>query len=214
MVALNSSVRIRRSLPLGAILLMIAFSILAATVAGCKSTGGRPMTAENMVPPVLLLAPGDVLDISFASATNMNGVRRIGPEGSITMPIIGPVQASGKTVPELEAELIQRYSKELQFPELFVNLASSGNVVYVSGSVARPGRIMLDRPLTVLEAILEAGGFAPDANLKRVQVIRYDGTINDTYELNLEPVYSGGPAPPFYVYPRDVVNVPKKIQWF
>ena len=172
------------------------------------------MTAENMVPTVLALAPGDVLDITFASATNMNAMRRVGPEGSITMPTIGQVQVAGKTVAQVEAELKDRYAKELQDPELFVNLAQSGNVIYVSGSVARPGRIVLERPLTALEAILEAGGFTPDANLKKVTVIRYEGEHNTTYELNLQPVYSGGPVSPFYLMPRDVVNVPKKVQWF
>jgi polysaccharide biosynthesis/export protein len=194
--------------------LFIFLAALVAATTGCETTRGRAMTAENMVPTVLALAPGDVLDITFASATNMNAMRRVGPEGSITMPTIGQVQVAGKTVAQVEAELKDRYAKELQDPELFVNLAQSGNVIYVSGSVARPGRIVLERPLTALEAILEAGGFTPDANLKKVTVIRYEGEHNTTYELNLQPVYSGGPVSPFYLMPRDVVNVPKKVQWF
>ena len=181
---------------------------------GCQSTKGRPMSAENMVPTVLLLSAGDILDITFAGATNFSGSRRIGPEGAITMPIIGQVQASGKTAAELEAELEVLYAKELQDPELFVNLAGSANVIYVTGSVARPGRVTLDRPLTALEAILEAGGFTPDANLKKVTVIRYEGLDNTTYELDLAPVYTGGPVSPFYLKPRDAVHVPKKVQWF
>ena len=167
-----------------------------------------------MVPTALFLSPGDVIDITFSSATNFSGVRRIGLEGSITMPVIGQVQVGGKTAAQIETELEQLYSKELQDPELFVNVATSGNVVYVSGSVMRPGRVQLDRPITALEAILEAGGATADANLKRVTVIRYEGLDNRTFELNLQPVYSGGPVPPFYLKPRDVVNVPKKVQWF
>src|SRR5687768_11444139 len=102
-------------------LLFVFFAALVAATTGCETTRGRAMTAENMVPTVLVLAPGDVLDITFASATNMNAMRRVGPEGSITMPTIGQVQAAGKTVSEVEAELKQRYAKELQDPELFVN---------------------------------------------------------------------------------------------
>lgn len=200
---------------LGAAVLFVLFLVaLALPSVGCKTSSGSAMTAENMVPTVLFLSPGDVLDITFSSATNFNGLRRIGPEGAITMPVIGPVQAGGKTAAQVETELEQLYAKELQDPELFVNVASSGNVIYVSGSVVRPGRVMLDRPITALEAILEAGGAAPDANLKRVTVIRYEGLDNKTFELNLEPIYSGGPVPPFYLKPRDVVNVPRKVQWF
>ena len=167
-----------------------------------------------MVPTVLLISAGDILDITFSGATNFNGARRVGPEGSIAMPIIGQIQASGKTVSDVESELENAYSKELQDSDVVVNLAGSSTVVYVGGSVMRPGRVVLDRPLTALEAILEAGGFAPDANLKRVSVIRYEGTDNTTFDLNLEPVYSGGPVPPFYLKPRDVVNVARKVQWF
>lgn len=167
-----------------------------------------------MVPTVLYLSAGDVLDISFSTATNFNGLRRIGPEGTLNMPVIGAVEAGGKTAAELEAELEKRYATELQDPELFVNIAGSANVVYVSGAVLRPGRVTLDRPLTALEAVLEAGGFATDANLERVTIIRYEGLENTIYELNLEPVYSGGPVAPFYLEPRDVVNVPRKVQWF
>jgi protein involved in polysaccharide export with SLBB domain len=204
---------IRRVQP---VYLAVALSLLAVIFvgSGCSTTKGRPMTAANMVPPVLLLSAGDVLDITFLGNTNFSGMRRIGPEGSLSMPTIGTVQAAGKTAAELEAELEAAYKVELTDPEIFVNMASSGNVVYVSGSVARPGRIVLERPLTALEAILEAGGFTPDANLKKVTVIRYEGQHNTTYELNLQPVYSGGPVSPFFLYPRDVVNVPKKVQWF
>lgn len=194
--------------------LFIVCVVFAMTAFGCRTRMGSAMTADNMVPTVLFLSPGDVLDISFSSATNFNGMRRIGPEGSITMPVIGQVQAGGKTAAQVESELEQLYAKELQDPELFVNIASSGNVIYVSGSVVRPGRVQLDRPITALEAILEAGGATADANLKRVTVIRYEGLDNRTFELNLQPVYSGGPVPPFYLKPRDVVNVPKKVQWF
>jgi polysaccharide export outer membrane protein len=211
MVAITKSLRRSQG---GAVLLTILCLFASAFLAGCETRRGRAMTQENMIPTVLLVSAGDVLDINFSSATNFNAMRRVGPEGSIAMPLIGQVQASGKTVAQIEAELEQLYIKELQDPDVTVNLAGSANVVYVSGSVTRPGRVTLDRPLTVLESILEAGGFTPDANLKRVTVIRYEGLDNTTYELNLEPVYSGGPVPPFYLKPRDVVNVPKKVQWF
>jgi polysaccharide biosynthesis/export protein len=180
----------------------------------CQAPATRRMTEQNMAPPVLFLSPGDALEITFPGATNLTGIRRIGPEGSITMPIIGQVQAAGKTTAELEAELEQKYGTELQDKDVVVTFAASANVVYVSGAVMRPGRISMDRPLTALEVILEAGGFAPDANMKKVTVFRYEGTENVTYILNLKPVFEGGPVPPFYLMPRDVILVKKKVQWF
>src|SRR5687768_2883106 len=87
-----------------ALSLVLALLALVVVGSGCATTKGRPMTADNMVPPVLLLSAGDVLDITFLGNTNFSGMRRIGPEGSLSMPTIGTVQAAGKTAAELEAE--------------------------------------------------------------------------------------------------------------
>ena len=167
-----------------------------------------------MTPPVLTLSPGDTLDITFPGATNFSGMRRVGPEGFITMPQVGNVQAAGKTVGELETELEQKYKTELNDNDVVVALAASANVVYVTGQVGRPGRVQLERPLTVQEAILEVGGFLPDANLKQIMVTRWEGNENITWILNLRPLYEGAPVSPFYLKPRDSVYVPQKVQWF
>ena len=184
-------------------------------ICGCQTApAGRPITAENMAPPILTLSPGDTVDITFSGATNLTGLRRVGPEGAITLPDVGPIQAAGKTVGELEKELEERYKGELRDNDVVVTLAASANVVYVDGQVGRPGRVHLDRPLTALEAILEVGGFLPDANTSKVMVTRWIGNENFTWVLNLKPLYEGAPVSVFYLHPRDYVHVPKKMQWF
>jgi hypothetical protein len=68
--------------------------------------------------------------------------------------------------------------------------------------------------MTALEAIMECGGFTETANRKKVTVVRYEGDHNTFYTLNLEPLLTGGPVPPFYVRPKDIIHVPAKVQWF
>src|SRR5688572_29018153 len=75
----------------------------------CQVPYTRPITEENMTPPILTLSPGDTLDITFPGATNLTGMRHVGPEGAIMMPQIGSVQAAGKTVGELEIELEEKF---------------------------------------------------------------------------------------------------------
>jgi polysaccharide export outer membrane protein len=130
------------------------------------------------------------------------------------MPLVGQVDAAGKSAEELQSQLMKLYSTELKDTNVIVSVAGSGNVVYVDGAVLRPMKITLERPITALEAVEEAGGFTDTANRKKVTVIRYKGNENTVIELNLEPVLSGGPVPPFYLRPRDIVHVPTKIQWF
>jgi polysaccharide export outer membrane protein len=180
----------------------------------CKSTPTVPPTAEDLNPPLLQLAPGDVVDITFAGATNMSGMHRIGPEGTINMPLVGQVEASGKSTEQLQSHLMAQYVNELKDTNIIVSLVGSGNVVYIDGAILRPGKMMLERPLTALEAIEEAGGFAETANKKKVTIIRYKGLTNSVIHLNLEPVLTGQHVPPFYLKPRDIIHVPTKVQWF
>lgn len=197
----------------------VSYSILftAALIlfaAGCQTPNATPITEANTFPTRLVLSAGDSLEITFPGAPTLSGTRRIGPEGAISMPIVGQVQAAGKTAQELEKELVGLYENQLQDKQVIVTVAGSANVVYVMGSVARPGPVTMSRPLTALEAVLEAGGFLETANMKKVTVLRYEGDRNVVYQLNLAPLYEGNPVSQFYLEPKDVVQVPKKMQWF
>jgi polysaccharide export outer membrane protein len=195
---------------------LLAAVFLLMVTAGCHSTPkSRAMTPDDMVPTLFVLSPGDAIELTFMSpsATNFSGVHRINPEGTVTLPLVGQVAAAGKTAPDLQTELLGLYKKELQDPELIVGIAGSANQVYVSGAVLRPGRVSLDRPLTALEAVMESGGFADNADRKKVQVVRYVGDENQTWTINLD-VLSGDPVPPFYLRAKDILHVPAKFQWF
>jgi polysaccharide biosynthesis/export protein len=206
-------VRMRSVLVRLGYLLVLAIPLVLAS--GCQSTGGKAAAAEDTAPPTLVLTAGDVIDIKYPSAPTLNNSFKIGPEGTVSLPLIGQVDVTGKSVQQLQDELRKLYEKELQDKDVVVTLSSTSNSVYVTGSVLKPGRIALDRPLTALEAIMETGGVDSEkANLKKVSVIRYDGNTNTVFHLNLEPVMSGGQVLPFYLRPRDIVNVPTKVQWF
>jgi len=205
-----------RRAPLGSWLAAMAALLLVLGGLGCQGPApkGRAIEEGDKVPTTLALAPGDVLEVTFPGATNLSGSYRLGPEGAITMPLVGAVQAGGKSALQVQDELTKLYETQLQDKEVIVRIAGSANMVYVTGAVLRPGRVILERPLTALEAILETGGFAPNANKKRVTVIRYEGNKNTLINLDLDPVYQGGEVTPFYLRPRDEVRVAEKIQWF
>ena len=197
-----------------AALILSSLAALVLFLCACQSSPPPRPTAADTQPPPLNLSAGDVVEITFPGATNLNSVHRVAPEGTISMPLIGPIQAAGLTAEQLQNELIKLFQNELKDSSIIVTVADSANVVYVTGSVLRSGRINLQRPLTALEAIMEAGGFSPGANRKKVTVVRYKGQENTIIELDLDPLLSGGPVPPFYVKPRDVIHVPAKVQWF
>src|SRR5689334_20479618 len=118
------------------------------------------------------LTMGDVVKVSFTGTPELNQTQRIGSDGKVSLPLIGEVYATGKSVGQLQAELARLYKPQLQNSEVIVTLESRAVPVVVSGAVQKPGKITFERPATLLEAIMEAGGFAPEANLRKVSLIR------------------------------------------
>jgi polysaccharide export outer membrane protein len=111
----------------------------------------------------------------------------------------------------LQNELAALYKPQLQNNEVLVAVESRAVPVVVSGAVLRPGKIVFERPATVLEAIMEAGGFTPEANLKRVSVIRIVKGEHQTEFFDLRPVLRGLPTRAAYVSGGDVIYVPEKL---
>lgn len=192
---------------------------IASALAGCGSTpefkqdafGGPP--AEK--PERIILREGDVVRISFPGAPNLNATQLIRRDGKITLALVGELVAAGKTTEELEKELKDLYSPQIVTKEVNVAVESSSFEVYVTGAVLRPGKVISSRPLTALEALMEAGG--PDytrANLSAVEVIRNSKGRTEHFKLNLKRVLSGEDSQPFPLRQSDILYVREKFSWF
>lgn len=177
------------------------------------------VACQNMNPPAPIpaeaaaarpsgaLAPGDVLILAFPGAPELNCRQKIQANGKVSLPTLGDVSASGRSITAFQSQLTSMYQPHLQDPTVVVSLESAAAGVYVSGEVLRPGKIPLDRPMTVLEAVMEAGGFTKFANPKQVIVVRNEKGKNQRYVLNMNDTLSGLESAPFYVRPFDVIYV-------
>jgi polysaccharide biosynthesis/export protein len=154
-----------------------------------------------------MLSPGDTIKISFTTAPELNQSERIEPSGRVTLPLVGDVSAAGKTTGQLQAELTQLYKTQLQNSDVIVTLEAVAIPVVVSGEVQRPGKIIFERPATVLEAIMEAGGFTPYGDPKRISVIRQVNGVQHTQIVDLSPLLHGVPTRVMYVNRGDVIYV-------
>lgn len=177
--------------------------------AGCQT----PNTAKVPLPPQTpgVLAAEDVVKISFPGAPELNQTQKLPPDGKLSLPLVGDVYAGGKTLGELQRELARLYKPQLQNSEVLVALESRALPVVVSGAVERPGKIVFERPATVLEAIMEAGGFTPQADLKKVELIRIVNGEHYSQTFDLRPVLRGTPTRATYVGGGDVIFVPEKL---
>ena len=157
------------------------------------------------------IQPGDELEIRFFHTPEQNLTLPVRPDGMISLPLVYELAVAGRTVEEVRKELVERCSQELAEPEIAVIVrAFSGYLVHVGGEVNRPGVLHLAGPRTVLQAVLEAGGFLPSASPEDVMVVRAGN--DGSYELmaaDLADVLSGADAHGnFTLQPFDVVYVP------
>jgi polysaccharide export outer membrane protein len=170
--------------------------------------------AQAVKPEQLLLREGDTVRVTFPGARDLNTVQQIRRDGKITLQLIGEFKAAGLAPSEAEQELIKLYGPQLQVPEVIVELQSSAFAVYVTGSVLRPGKIMSDRPISAMEAVVEAGIDYSKANLKKVRVIRKENGRSEYHILNLREALLGKPAESFDLKPSDIIYVPERFTWF
>lgn len=191
-------------------LLLIILMALPFLFLGCQTTESNISSANSVPFNAITLAEGDVLEFSFPGDPNLNTTQQIRRDGALSLPLVGEIQVAGKTPDALKQELTHRYASELQTSEVIINLKSS-NFINVTGAVLKPGKILLNRPITVLEAVMEAGGFKESqAKTKGVIVIRHENGNRNQFIINLDKVLKGENSTPFYLKPYDNVIVPFK----
>jgi polysaccharide export outer membrane protein len=192
--------------------------VLLAGSAGCQTESSPPPAADT-ARSELTLREGDVIRITFPGAKDLSPPEplQIRRDGKITVPIAGEVMAAGKTPTELQTDLLARLSGQLVSKEVVVTVVSSSFVVFVDGNVIRPGKIVSDHPITLLEAIMEAGGFDyTRADPGKVMVIRrqHGGSEYKYYKVDINLVLRGKESDAFALAPGDVVHVPEKFRVF
>lgn len=188
--------------------------IAAFVTVGCADlTPPPPVPAEAYVSkPSGNLAAGDEISVSFSGAPELNTKQKIQPNGKVSLPTVGDVTAAGRSINSFQSTLTSLYQPHLQDPTVVVALETAAAGVYLSGEVLRPGKIPLDRPMTALEAVMEAGGFTKFANPKQVIVMRKQDGRNKRYVLNLNDAISGAESGLFYLRPYDMIYV-KQSAW-
>jgi polysaccharide biosynthesis/export protein len=207
--AVRQSTRVRLD-RMSAMLLLAVLAVVLGV--GCASSPEPQPYPDHLRPAVSnLLQEGDVLQIVFPGATDLNTIQKVPLDGVLQLPFAGPIPAAGKTTQELQDLILERYGTQLQLQEVTVTIQATSATIYVSGAVLRPGRIPIERPLTALEAVMEAGGLNPNrARPSRVVVIRHEDGQQVTYRVDLGRALSGKRSSPFYLRPFDIVHVPAK----
>ena len=134
-------------------------------------------------PKAYRIGPEDVISIMVWREKELSGFFVVRPDGRITLPLAGEIAVAESTPEQVQAKVIELYSKFINKPEVSVSLARVGSKkYYLVGQVQRTGEFPLVVPINVLQAINSAGGFQEFANRKKVVILRGDKQLKFNYE--------------------------------
>jgi polysaccharide biosynthesis/export protein len=146
-------------------------------------TEGANTGVQPVDPKSYLIGPEDVLRIEVYKDPDMSRMVNVRPDGKITMPYIGDLQAEGLTPERLASQLKEALAALIKNPDVSVSvLAVNSKSFTVSGRVNRVGRIPLVTPMRVFDAIGLSGGFQEFANQKDVQIVRGSERLHFNYK--------------------------------
>ena len=159
------------------------------------------------------LNPGDQIVIASFDDERLDRELTILPDGKIYYPVIGEIQAVGKTPPELEAFITKSLiEKKILQPGAVINVTVShatGNTVYVLGQVSAPGAYTTFAKVDVMQALSLAGGLTPFAKRGSIRILRNSAQGQEVFKFDYGDVERGKHLETNIVLqPGDTVMVP------
>ena len=161
-------------------------------------------------PPLYIIQPSDVLIIFVYKDPNLTGKFTVRPDGRISMPLVQDIQAAGLNPTELKKKIEESLKQFMEVPNVTVIVESILSYkIYVTGKVAKPGVLMSEKPINVLQALSMAGGTLDFANLAEIVVIRGGGEDSSLFRVNYPDVIKGKNfSQNMFLKSGDVVVVP------
>jgi polysaccharide export outer membrane protein len=190
---------------------LFALGVFAVVACGGCQSPLPPLPNQPGPNTAVRLSPGDVIKLSFAEESDLDQTQKIRRDGKVSLPYLGEVRAAGKRIIDFQRELVRRYSDQLENPEVLVTLENSLATVTISGFANKPGTITFDRPTTVYQAIMAAGGVSDYGSLSNIHLTRVIDGVQRTETINLRPSIRGRPTKPEYVQDGDVIYISRSL---
>ena len=195
------------------VVLAIALGLIAGGI-GCARTPLPTPPVEDQSAAArdeYRIGPADVLGVRIWRNPELSVDVPVRIDGRISVPLLGDVEAAGRTTEELSAVIAEQLSEFITAPDVTVIvLQLNSKQVYLVGGVLRPSAIGLQVEMRVLDAIAAVGGFSPFANKRGIKILRRqpDGGVVE-YRFNYNAFLRGSePGSNIQLHPGDTVVVP------
>jgi polysaccharide export outer membrane protein len=180
-----------------------------------RTAAAAPKPVNRMPPPIPLGTPeyrlgaGDKVRVEVYRDTQLSQSVQVRPDGKITLPLIGDIDAHGKTPTELDDTITIALKEYVNNPSVTVIVVeAAAATAYVIGGVNNPGAIALQGNVTVLQALASAGGFTDFADRKNITILRKTAGGTETIKFNYKEAILGAPSAAMPLLAGDTVVVP------
>lgn len=207
-----------------------AVAVLLILLSGClrsQAPAGQPNPGPATAPQAESQAPNsaatgphdstyiigddDVLAINVWNEKDLSRAIPVRSDGKISLPLVGEMQAAGRTPLQLEGEIAEKLKSYITSPEVTVMVQEIKSQNFnILGQVAKPGSYPLTASPTIVDAIAAAGGFRDFAKQKGIYILRQGANGSQTrISFNYKDFIKGkNPAQNIHLLPHDTVVVP------
>jgi polysaccharide export outer membrane protein len=158
------------------------------------------------------IGPEDVLEIIVWRNQDLSKVVTVRPDGRISLPLLGDIEATGLTPAELTSNIVTRLKQFKETPTVSVVVQQVNSYgIFVLGEVTKPGRLFLKSKTTLLQSITMAGGFTPIAARNKIVIFRFGEGKNSEIRLKAsydDIVLRDGQSQNYVLKPGDTIVVP------
>lgn len=208
--------------PANGLLSLLIHSLISALIllAGC--TTSRPpdestMEAHTTSTEEYRIGVDDRLQINVWRNPELSVTVPVRPDGMISMPLIGDVRAGGLTAATVAANIKEKLSAYVRDPSVAVIVSDLRSHEFISrvrvtGAVRTPRSLPFRQGMTVIDAVLEAGGVTEFASPNRTKLYRKSKESTEVYDLSLGDILTKGRLDSNYLLrPGDVITVPERL---
>lgn len=194
---------------------MKARSIIAVLIAALLLFQAGATYAQDQKTPDTsaadyVIGPGDMLEISVWKEEALTKAVVVLPDGRISFPLIGELQAAGRPISDLKKDIAAKIAKYAPKEEVNLEVKQVNSMlIYIIGRVNSPGRFVLNTNVNVLQALTIAGGLNPFAKRNKIKVFRQENGKTTILEFSYDDVTDGEKLEQNIILKRgDVIVVP------
>lgn len=199
------------------VLLSLGVSANSGSGQALVGTGTKTTPAEDASHAVSIgaassrytLGPADVIHVNVWKNADLSQTVTIGPDGFVSLPLLGDVRATGLTADQLAKDITSRLTSYVVNAQVTVSVVEiRSRQVFITGQVGKPGAYPLIAPITVLQLIAQAGGLNTFASRKGIFILR--GATGNALRLkfNYNSAIHGDVKQNISLQPGDTVIIP------